>query len=50
MIYIDTLLKMMLKVLKCDIIKGNESDVKNIDFESQPEIGDKFLWYTLFWI
>ena len=28
----------------CDMIKGNESDVGNIDFELQAERGDKFVW------
>ena len=32
----------------CDIIKGNESDVGNIDFELQAERGDKFFCFTLF--
>ena len=32
----------------CDMIKGNESDVWNIDFELQAERGDKFLCFTLF--
>ena len=30
------------------MIKRNESDVRNIDFELQPQIGDKFLSFTLF--
>ena len=30
------------------MIKGNESDVGNIDFELQAERGDKFLCFTLF--
>ena len=30
------------------MIKGNESDVKNIDFELQTKTGDKFLYFTLF--
>ena len=30
------------------MIKGNESDVGNIDFELQAKIGDKFLCFTLF--
>ena len=30
------------------MIKGNESDVGNIDFELQAERGDKFLCVTLF--
>ena len=33
---------------KCDMIKGNELDVGNIDFELQAERGDKFLCFTLF--
>ena len=32
----------------CDMIKGNESDVGNIDFELQAKKGDKFLCFTLF--
>ena len=32
----------------CDMIKGNESDVGNTDFELQAERGDKFLCFTLF--
>ena len=32
----------------CDMIKGNESDVGNIDFELQATRGDKFLCFTLF--
>ena len=32
----------------CDIIKGNELDVGNIDFELQAKRGDKFLCFTLF--
>ena len=32
----------------CDMIKGNESDVMNIDFELQAKRGDKFLCFTLF--
>ena len=35
---------------KCDIIKGNKSDVRNINFELQTERGDKFLCFTLFLI
>ena len=31
----------------CDMIKGNESDVGNIDFEIQVYGGDKFLCFTL---
>ena len=38
----------MLKKQICDMIKGNESDVGNIDFELQAKIGDKFLCFTLF--
>ena len=30
----------------CDMIKGNESDVRNINFELQAKRGDKF--FTLF--
>ena len=33
---------------KCDMIKGNESDVGNIDFELQATRGDEFLCFTLF--
>ena len=32
----------------CDMIKGNVSDVGNIDFELQAKRGDKFLCFTLF--
>ena len=32
----------------CDMIKGNESDVGNIDFELQAKRGEKFLRFTLF--
>ena len=32
------------------MIKGNESDVKNIGFELQAKRGDKFLCFTLFLI
>ena len=32
----------------CDMIKGNESDVENINFELQAKRGDKFLCFTLF--
>ena len=32
----------------CDMIKGNESDVWNIDFELQAKKGDKFLSFSLF--
>ena len=31
------------------MIKGNESDVGNIDFEIQAYGGDKFLCFTLIW-
>ena len=31
----------------CDMIKGNESDVGNTDFELQAKRGDKFLCFTL---
>ena len=30
------------------MIKGNESDVGNIDFEIQTERGDKFVCFILF--
>ena len=30
------------------MIKGNESDVGNIDFELQANRGDKFFCFTLF--
>ena len=30
------------------MIKGNESDVGNIDFELQAKRGDKFLFYIVF--
>ena len=30
------------------MIKGNESDVVNVDFELQAKRGDKFLCFTLF--
>ena len=33
---------------KCDMIKGNESDVGNIDFELQAKRGDQFLCFSLF--
>ena len=36
------------EVYICDMIKGNESDVGNIDFELQAKKGDKFLCFTLF--
>ena len=32
----------------CDMIKGNESDVGNSDFELQVKKGGKFLCFTLF--
>ena len=32
----------------CEMIKGNELDVGNIDFELQAYRGDKFLCFTLF--
>ena len=32
----------------CDMIKGNELDVGNIDFELQAKRSDKFLCFTLF--
>ena len=35
-------------VLICDIIKGNELDVGNIDFELQAKIGVKCLCFILF--
>ena len=31
-----------------DMIKGNESDVGNIDFELQAKRGEKLLCFTLF--
>ena len=34
----------------CDMIKGNESDVRNIDFELQAKKGDKFLCLHCFLI
>ena len=45
------LIKKMVAALRmaiCDMIKGNESDVENIDFELQAKRGDKFLCFTLF--
>ena len=33
---------------KCDMIKGNESDVKNIDFELQAKRGDIHMFYIVF--
>ena len=33
---------------KCDMIKGNELDVGNIDFELQAKVGDKCLNVLLF--
>ena len=32
----------------CDMIKGSESDVENIDFELQAKRGDKLLCFVLF--
>jgi len=32
----------------CDMIKGNESDVGNIDLELQGNKGRKFLCFSLF--
>ena len=32
----------------CEMIKVNESDVRNIDFELQAKRGDNFLCFTLF--
>ena len=32
----------------CDMIKGNESNVGNIDLELKAKKGDKFLCFTLF--
>ena len=32
----------------CGMIKGNELDVGNIDFELQAKRGDKFLRFPLF--
>ena len=32
----------------CDMIKGNESDVGNIDFELQAKRGDIFVYFMLF--
>ena len=32
---------------KCDLIKGNESDVGNIDFKLQAKRGDKFLCFEV---
>ena len=37
-----------LRMFICDMIKGNESDVRNIDFELQATRGNKFLCFTLF--
>ena len=34
----------------CDMIKRNESDVGNTDFELQAKTGDKCLWFILFLI
>ena len=33
---------------KGDIIKGNELDIGNIDFELHAKIGDKNLYFMLF--
>ena len=43
-------LNLVAKCLKiiCDIIKGNESDVGNTDFELQAKKGDKVLCFTFF--
>ena len=38
----------LLQQTVCDMIKWNESDVGNIDFELQAKRGDKFLCLTLF--
>ena len=38
----------MTQIRICDMIKGNESDVGNFDFELQAKRGDKFLCFTLF--
>ena len=38
---------MALSIL-CDMIKGKESDVINIDSDLQTKWGDKFKWFTLF--
>ena len=35
-------------MLICDMIKGNELDVGNIDFELQAKIDNRFLCFTLF--
>ena len=35
-------------IAKCDMIKGNESDVRNIDFELQAKRSDKFLFLHCF--
>ena len=32
----------------CDMIKGNESDVRNIDFDLYAKRGDKFFCFTLY--
>ena len=42
--------KLCIMVLECicDMIKGNESDVGNIEFELQAKRGNKFLCFTLF--
>ena len=39
--------KLMITTI-CDMIKGNESDVGNIDLELQAKRGDKFLCFTMF--
>ena len=41
-------LRLATGVNNCDMIKGNESDVGNIDFELQAKRGNKFLCFTLF--
>ena len=35
-------------VLVCDMIKRNEMDIANIEYELQAERCDKFLCFTLF--
>ena len=48
-IYSDRLIiQQFLTVSICDMIKGNESDVGNIDFELQAKRGDEFLCFSLF--
>ena len=37
------------KEVICDMIKGNESDVANIDFELKAETDDIFLCFKMFW-